>query len=914
MHPRWNTSVRPWHGALILALTVVSAQAAPQDPAQILQSLQGAQTGPAAQVVPQGLGDALPRGTLRKPSVDRTEVKERRLDEELKALRAKDKGPRRFAADLFDTRELAPLGTEGGISEDYVLGTGDELQVNVFGSATFEVPAQVDGRGELVIPKVGTVKVGGMTLGRARAAVQAKVGQNFSRASVDLAVTRLREVRVFVLGEVYRPGSYLVPSLSSLVNVLGLAGGPTRAGSFREIRVVRGGRVVHTVDLYPLRAEGLGNMNVGLQNGDTVFVPLAFNVVTLEGAFTRVVAAADLEAAQAETPVDETEDLPESQRSLLRQIRSVEIQLGKHGEPQAAEEAGIGEELPPGPPTLSPKERIALEDRLEVLRDELKSLQRAARGDHRVDPGVRLRSEFSGQAGWLARWQEAGEVPLMQFELRPGETVAEALRFAGGFAVEGFAERLSLQRLDGGGRKVALDVSLASAGTLVLQRGDVLSALPRRDEADRAIEVGGWVRVPGVFARVEGLTLGALLKRDGQVLPDTYLARGEVVRTHEDGRTRLQVFDVAKALAGDPAHDLRLQDRDRITLHRIEDLRVRKTVTVTGPVSRPGTFPYHEDMRAADLLFMAGAPLLKADRFVAELAHTREGKPSEVRSLDLTRLLSTEQGSPVDLKDEALNPRIEPFDQLSIFAKPDYRPHRTVTVSGQVARPGAYSLDQDRASLKDVLVRAGGLTPEAMPEGAIFLRKLGSLDPEKVRAAQLAGIEATDPTSGGINDILKRLSETKRQGATGKLLESPMLHGLEMGDINRMVIRLTDLLKGDAAADVELQDGDELIVPRRTDAAYVVGEAASPFAAYKVQPGTTVRELLRWAGGPTRNADTWNIRLLKADGRILDSWIMGKKVEPGDAVLVPQRFRRDTSWQENLNALTPLALILNALK
>jgi hypothetical protein len=57
-----------------------------------------------------------------------------------------------------------------------------------------------------------------------------------------------------------------------------------------------------------------------------------------------------------------------------------------------------------------------------------------------------------------------------------------------------------------------------------------------------------------------------------------------------------------------------------------------------------------------------------------------------------------------------------------------------------------------------------------------------------------------------------------------------------------------------------------------------------------------------------------NLRLLKADGRILDSWVEGKPVEPGDTVLVPQRIRRDTNWQENLQALTPLALILNAVK
>jgi len=75
-----------------------------------------------------------------------------------------------------------------------------------------------------------------------------------------------------------------------------------------------------------------------------------------------------------------------------------------------------------------------------------------------------------------------------------------------------------------------------------------------------------------------------------------------------------------------------------------------------------------------------------------------------------------------------------------------------------------------------------------------------------------------------------------------------------------------------------------------------------------------VADLLRMAGGTTHNADASHIRLLKADGRILDSWVEGKEVGPGDTVLVPQRFRRDTSWQENLQALTPLALILNAIK
>ena len=118
-------------------------------------------------------------------------------------------------------------------------------------------------------------------------------------------------------------------------------------------------------------------------------------------------------------------------------------------------------------------------------------------------------------------------------------------------------------------------------------------------------------------------------------------------------------------------------------------------------------------------------------------------------------------------------------------------------------------------------------------------------------------------------------------------------------------------VRGDKAQDPELVDGDEVVVPRVMDTAYVVGEASSPFGSYKILPGMTVGDILKMAGGTTRNADTSNIRLVKADGHIIDSWVKGKKVEPGDTVIVPQRFRRETYWQDDLAALTPLALILN---
>jgi len=873
---------------------------------------------------------ALPSTTVTPEESARQRSEDEKLDDEIRALKRREKGPRRFGADLFQVRQRGSAATEGGIAEDYVLGTGDRLNLNVFGSATFDLPVQVDGRGEIVIPKVGTAKVGGLTLGKAKAAVQGLVSRNFSRSSVDLQVIKLREVRVFVLGEVYKPGSYLVSSLSSLVNVLGLAGGPTAVGSYRDIRVMRGGQKVAGLDLYPLRAEGLGNPNVALQNGDTLFVPLAQNQVWLEGAFQRVVSALAEPPQKGDLPSAEElalDPLKDQRDRIQREIKAIEAQLGPHAEPVLAQE-DTGREgreasalrATQAPAVLSLTERANLEDRLYVLKRQLVALKEAPAGDHRVriNPETSLPILLADADGtkpeWLRRWEQTGTAPRMQFELRPDETAADALRFAGGFAPEAGPGTLTLRRLDASGVLSGQDVPLAAAARLPLQRGDVLSALPRRERTGPVVQISGWARVPGIFARTEGLKVGDLLRRDSQVLPDTYRARGEVVRTSVDGTTRFLAFDVDRALAGEPTHNVLLEDRDRVELFRLDELRLPRLVTVLGPVARPGTYRFHEGMRASDLIFRAGVPEKSADRLVAELARSKDGKPSEVIRLDLAKLLSTEAVSPIALLDDTVNPRIQVDDQLSLFEKPDYKVHRAVRITGQVVRPGTYTLDSDHARLSEVIRRAGGLTPEAMPQAGIFLRRMSTQDASLQRAAEESGLVGKDPTAKGINEILERLNETKRQPLTGQLLKNPLLHGLLSGSLNRMVVDFGGALKGDHLADVDLQDGDEIIIPRASEAAYVVGETASPFATYKVRKGMKVADLLKLAGGTTRNADTSNIRLLKADGRILDSWIDGKAVEPGDTVLVPQRFRRDSSWQENLQALTPLALILNAVK
>ena len=711
-----------------------------------------------------------------------------------------------LASDLFSTTLASARATDVRMGGDYIIGSGDQVALTTFGSLSLVKVLEVDRGGNLTIPDVGIVEVQGLTLDGARTVVrQALQRKHAGLEQFNMEVVGLHDVEVYVIGEIPKPGSYLVPSAISPVTLLGQAGGIGENGSYRTIQHIRGGKVIHSLDLYRLRFDGKGLEALGFQDGDTLFVPLARVRVNAVGAFRRVAALA----------------------------------LG-------------------------------------------------------ADAGLML--ELAGQEGAL-----------------------EAVRFAGGLVPSASQIFLTVQRTSPGGITTIRNIrnQKPDLQAAVLCEGDVLRALARVDRQEEFVEAAGCVAVPGRFSYSPGMRVKDLLTLGGegdQLLPGTYRLRGEVLRTHADGRTQLLRFDVDRALKGEPGNNLELQPRDRVELGNVSDLRLPKRVTLLGPFTRPGVFDWHEDMRASDLIYRAGIPRLSADGHYAELAHIREGNSSEVVRLDLGRLLSTESSAPVALEDDGVNPRLRPYDQITIFENPGFRMHRTVSISGQVRRPGPYVIQEDHFTLQQLIRRAGGLTADAMPSGGIFLRT-GLAAKDLSSPAAEPSVDATPvPGFKEINEILQRLNETKRNKDTGALLPNPLLHGLLAGSLNRLVVDFPAVLKGDARQDVTLQDGDQIFIPRQSDSAYVVGEVASPFASFHVKRGDRVGDVLKLAGGYTRNADKSQVRLLKAGGKIIDSRVEGTGIEPGDALLVPQLFRKDTTWQDSLLALTPLALLYNAIR
>ncbi|MFM8234303.1 MAG: SLBB domain-containing protein, partial [Holophagaceae bacterium] len=877
--------------------------------AQALAAVQAQTTNPVAPPIPPPSLQA----TSITESVNKSA--ESKLEDEIKTLKKLDRKnkPRQFAADLFEFRQPMSSATDGGISEDYVLGTGDRLQLNVFGSATFETPVQVDGKGDLAIPKVGVVKVAGLTLKKAKEAVQRTLAGQFSKTDVDLQVIKLREVRISVLGEVYKPGTYLVPSLSSILNVLGLSGGPNTNGTYRDIRIVRAGRIVDRLDLYPLRGEGLGNLNVALQSGDVVFVPLASGKVLLEGAFRRVTQPRTIDVDTEDRKIVNTTLEGLSDKDKLR----IEI-----------EDALKSAESKLENPKLTPDDESRILNEIKAFKKQLDQLAPPKSNDLRIeiDPAGKIYKKITADNNqdpeWWIQWDQYGVIPRMQFELKDGETLASLIQWAGGIDKAYDSGIYTRRYQDAQNQWISQTFSLAASVRVTLQAGDVVTALPKYSAQSASVQVVGHIRIPGPYAPEQGLRIGDLIKKNQLLLPTTYLPRAEITRTSLNRVSTFLSFDVAKAVAGDPAHNLLLQERDIVRFFSNEDLRLTRYVRLSGPVSRAGLYEYLEGMRASDLIFRAGLVYPQTNQYRAELSRSKvlEGSGalgSTVIPLKLNQLISTENQSPVELNDDTLNPLLQPEDVIALFEIPSFRYHRSVVIRGQVQRPGEYVLENDQVTLSEVIARSGGLTEKAFASAAVFLRGARII-------TQIEGLESSslDPGALGIPEIFRRLSEVKRDPTSGILQSNPVRFGVSSIANKRLVVDFEKALKGDRQADILLSDGDEIIIPEFTTAAYVIGEVASPFTVYQLGNRTDrirVIDAIKKAGMYTRNADTSNVRLLKANGQLIDNivpfglWTHWTYMGPGDTVIIPPRYAINSSWQQDLTALTNLALIYKVI-
>ncbi len=435
------------------------------------------------------------------------------------------------------------------------------------------------------------------------------------------------------------------------------------------------------------------------------------------------------------------------------------------------------------------------------------------------------------------------------------------------------------------------------------------------------VSIVGEVKNPSEILLTESMKISDLIFKAKGLTRDSYLEEAELYRT--DWRTKevsLQRVSLKKALEGDPDHNIQLKDLDTVVVHSIWENIYKKIVSVDGDVKKPGTYQYAQGMTVKDLVFAAGNVLESAHLEEAEISsqvlEDTGGTKIEHRSINFKRALQN---------DPRHNLLLKPYDRLYVKRIPDWRKENFVTLTGEVTLPGKYIIKKGER-LSALLARAKGLTLEAYLPAAFFTR-------ESVRKAQQKRIqefieeqeqeimkEAARATEGA----LSKEDAEQRQNALAQRRE--LISRLKAAAATgRVVVKLLPLEKFRGSEyDIELEEGDSLHIPPAPSTVMVMGRVYNPNAILYTRD-RPLEYYLNKVGGTAENADEKRIYLVRSDGSVIsrtqeglfgfrwdpesNRWTSGgfmtARVDPGDTILVPEKYER-IYWTKEIKDWTQI--------
>ena len=498
------------------------------------------------------------------------------------------------------------------------------------------------------------------------------------------------------------------------------------------------------------------------------------------------------------------------------------------------------------------------------------------------------------------------------YELKDGESLPDILDMAGGAVATAYLKRVQVERIESHRKKVALDVDLSrleetqDGAGITLQDRDLVLVAPIAPTSASYVSLTGYVARPGRYQLSEGMRLADLLTPYDNLLPDYYPGMAQVLRlVPPDFRPQKLTVDLGRALTGDPSQNLPLQKFDEVRIFSRAEMEDVPTITVTGAVLNPGPYRYYDQMTIRDLIATAGN--VKRSAYLAEAELTRfipAGRKSYTKRI-LINLEQALQGDP------GQNLALKPEDHLSVRAIPDYAEEHTVEVSGRVLFPGTYTIAKGE-KLSSVLERAGGFADGAYLRGAVFTRA-SAKQTQGERLEKLIFEQEQEISRTASEIALGALSPEELQSAKA-LLESRRTLTQKLQETSatgRMVVHLAPLsvFKG-SDSDIEVMNGDTVTIPENPKAVSVLGQVYNPVSlAYR--SGETVSYYLSKVGGPTENANSDEMFVVRADGTVLSKpqsglgihwdgsnhrWVAGgfegTELYPGDTVLVPEKVAR----------------------
>jgi protein involved in polysaccharide export with SLBB domain len=422
------------------------------------------------------------------------------------------------------------------------------------------------------------------------------------------------------------------------------------------------------------------------------------------------------------------------------------------------------------------------------------------------------------------------------YELKPGETLRDLLRDAGGFEAGALGQRVQIHRIlpaehrePGGRERVVVDLGADQftdplGPAFPMLAGDSVNVFAVSERQRGFVTVSGNVWIDGRVGYRRGMRLSEAIRLAGGPKPDVYLGQVLVSRLQSDS-TRIQLRSSFRDSTGSVEPDLVLEDEDEIQVFSRTDFRPVRFIAITGAVRRPGRLPYREGMTLRDAVLLADGLTEDALLQEAEIARLPDDRANGQVArtlrvqLDSTYLFERDRdpgylGPPGLAAPSGGAPTVplEPYDNILILRQPDWEFQRTVVIHGQVRYPGRYALRTKTDRLSDLIERVGGLTDEAYPAGIEFYR---SID----RAGRI-GVDLP------------------------RVLDNPKFRD-----------------------NLILAGGDSIFVPEYSPIVRVSGAVNSPVAVAYV-PGRYVRYYINAAGGFSRLADPGRTYVTQPNGKV----------------------------------------------
>ena len=559
-------------GACVVGLFgLLSAQAWAQTFGQPTEA-QNAQQAPAASTAPENYGErGLPSITSARPDPRQAQFAERARQQQMgNARQGKDsKALKDTFGAYVQTVTGAPLELFGKslftdvpttfapfdsaqVNADYVIGTGDEIQIRGWGMVNVDVTATVDRGGAIYIPRVGSVKVAGVKYRDLQGHLKQAISKIFSNFELTASISQTRAVQIYVVGHAVRPGTYTLNSMSTLLNALFTSGGPDASGSMRNIQLKRAGATVANFDLYDMLVKGDKSQDATLRDGDVIYIPEVGPLVALTG--------------NVKTPAIFELKGPASLADILSWAGGVD---------SAAEQRQIIVEKT----VNNTYQTIA-----ELVADKATIATRLA--GIPVRPTDVIRVFAPGAVAVQAQLQNeyvrvSGEVKQSGVvQIRKGETLRELMFRLGGSTDTGYIYAIQLKRES-------------------VRRSQQLKLDELAERFEREVESAATSRLAGTTDRDAVSIQAAELERQRRVAQKlrTVKAEGRIVLELENGNAQLKNLP-----------DLALQDGDSIFVPRKPG-----TVEVLGSVFQSNSFIYKPRRNVKDYVRLAGGETASAD-------------------------------------------------------------------------------------------------------------------------------------------------------------------------------------------------------------------------------------------------------------------------------------------------------------